>query len=39
MNEELIKNLSEIRDTLKKMQPKETTALDERFMRKTRREA
>lgn len=39
MYEELIKNLSEIRDTLKKMQPKETAALDERFMRKTKREA
>lgn len=39
MDEELIKILTEIRDTLKKMQPKEPTALDERFMRKARREA
>ena len=38
MNEQIIEILTEIRDSLKKMQPKERTTLDKRFERKARRE-
>lgn len=39
MTDEELEILKEIRDTLRKMQPKEPTALDKRFERKARREA
>lgn len=39
MNDETLELLREIRDTLRKMQPKEPTELDKRFERKARREA